>query len=152
MTLEKTTRSYRRIGAVVAVLIALSGYGPMVPQAQAWEHEGAGWYGNMGFECYDASYCTGDLQGYVGLPVEWSPLAHCTGGDWYIDATEIVTGALPPGLYIDDGNIVGVPERAGTWHLRVQFVNMNCAGTYYGDHTQDIHITTEGSSAPRSLQ
>lgn len=153
MLFGKTARIHGRIGVAVAIsiFIALSGYGPMVPRAQAWEHDGPGWYGDMGYECYDADWCTGELHGYVGLPVEWKPKAHCVGGGWNFERVEIVTGGLPPGLTFEDGNIVGVPARAGTWHLRVKFVGMECAGSYYGDHTQDLHITTEGSSSPGSV-
>ncbi len=126
--------------------------GAMAPEARAWEHEGPGWYGEIGYDCYDASYCAGNLKAFVGLPVEWNVKAHCAGGSWYMERTEIATGSLPPGLYInDDDQIVGVPERAGNWHLRIRIVGFECGGNYWDELTHDLHITTEGSSAPRSV-
>ena len=147
-----TIKFYGRICAAVAILVAFLGIGPMAPEAQAWKHKGPGKYGQMGYECYDVNYCRGNLSAKVGLPVDWSVRAHCSGGDWNFKRAEIVTGALPPGLRIDKHNIVGVPERAGTWYLRVRFVGVNCAGGFYGDQTQNLKIITEGSSAPRRLR
>ena len=151
MNQGKTIKFYGLICVAVAILVAFLGIGPMAPQAQAWEHTGPGWYGDIGYECYDVSYCRGELHAYVGLAVDWSARAHCTGGDWSMERVEIVTGALPPGLSISGIHIVGVPTRAGTWHLQVRFVEIECAGKYYGDETQTLAITTEGSSAPQSV-
>jgi len=138
----------------VAILVTFLGYGPTARQAHAWKHQGPGLYGAIGYECY-YSPCTGKLSGKVGLPVKWSASANCTGGGWSMKRVEVATGALPPGLrFGGKGNtrIVGVPKRAGTWYLRVRFVGVKCAGKSYGDETQDLKITTEGSSAPRSLR
>ncbi len=95
----------------------------------------------------------GKIAANVGLPVNWGIYASCVGGNWTFSRAEIVSGVLPPGMRIDPSNyhIVGVPTRAGTWHLRVKFINVRCAGNYYKDNTQDLHITTKGSSAPRRV-
>jgi hypothetical protein len=97
------------------------------------------------------------LNAYVGLPVDWTTWANCAGGDWNFSYVEISSGALPPGLRIGNNAkgqtaIVGVPERAGTWHLQVRFNNVTCAGKSYGAQTQVLHITTEGSSAPQRVR
>lgn len=108
------------------------------------------------------------LQAHVGLPVNWKVWGKCT---YYITGrrvewtgfsssgyAEVASGALPPGLRIgqdDQGAyaIVGVPERAGTWHLQIRFVGATCRdGRWSGDNIQTLHITTEGSSSPRRVQ
>lgn len=96
---------------------------------------------------------SGNLNANVGLPVDWSMRARCVGGSWNLSRVAIVTGALPPGLRIDPSsmNIVGVPTRAGTWHLRLRYTGVTCAGKSYKGNTQDLHITTKGSSAPRRI-
>ena len=153
----KTIKFYGLNYVAVAILIAFLGIGPMVPQVQADEHQGPGlyWWGKVGYECYNSRDCGGmkKLKAYVGLPVDWGAKARCVGGEWDFDWIEIVTGALPPGLRIEPTSydIVGVAERAGTWYLRVRFVGVTCAGLHYGDRTQTLAITTEGSSAPQSV-
>lgn len=111
-----------------------------------------GLYGSPYFGSSD-----GNLFANVGLPVEWTARAPCRGGDWNMSRVEIATGALPPGLRIGSTSqgstaIIGVPERAGTWHLRIRFVGITCAGNSYNDYTQDLHIKTEGSSVPRPVR
>ena len=143
-----TTRSL----AVVLASFALVGCGMGAQSQNKPEEPGLYWYGKVGYECYSIN-CSGLLNANVGLPVDWSPRARCVGGGWNFTRAEIVSGALPPGLRIDPSSlhIVGVPKRAGTWHLRVRFVNVRCANMTYGSKTQDLHITTKGSSAPRRI-
>ena len=143
----------------VATLVIFLGYGPMAPRAQADNHQGSGlyWWGKVGYECYNSRDCGGmkKLKAYVGLPVDWGAKARCVGGGWSIKRVEVATGALPPGLRFGgkyNTRIVGVPKRAGTWYLRIRFLGVRCAGKYYGDKTQDLAITAQGSSAPRSLR
>lgn len=98
-------------------------------------------------------YYSRELHGFVGLPFEEKPTAKCVGGGWrFTSPVQIETGALPPGLYIDEaGRITGVPERAGTWYLRVRWDGVECAGKTYSGSYQNLKIITSGSSAPRSL-
>ena len=156
MNQGKNIKLYGLNCVAVAIVATVLGYGPMSPQAQASKHQGPGLYGVVGYECYSGS-CRGmrKLKAYVGLPVKWGPKAPCRGGGWSMKRVEVATGALPPGLRFGGKNnnrIVGVPKRAGTWYLRVRFVGIKCAGKYYKDTTQDLQITAEGSSAPRSLR
>jgi hypothetical protein len=109
-------------------------------------------FGCPGGNCYDTT-----LTAYVGLPVEWTAWASCHPQGWNLSHAEISSGALPPGLYIGNnaqGNaaILGVPERAGTWHLQVRFHGVTCAGGTFNPITQTLHITTEGSSAPQRVR
>ena len=138
---------------VFAVSVSFFSHGPAV----ASDHQGPGlyWWGRVGFECYNSQDCGGmkKLKAYVGLPVEWKPKARCVGGGWNFNRVEVATGAFPSGLRINSkSHIVGVPKRAGTWYLRVRFVGVTCAKMHYGDKTQDLAITAEGSAAPRSLR
>lgn len=148
-----------RIMSWICMIFAVSGSFWARGPAVAWSAEAPGLYTmscGRGIGSPDTVHygylCTGTLSAYVGLPVDWEPQARCVGGGWGLSRAEIATGALPPGLTINaKAHIVGIPERAGTWHLQVRFVNVTCAGTSYGDKTQDLHITTEGSSAPKSV-
>lgn len=138
-----------RIALVTVLGLLMTACGSGGSQAKKTRQPGL--YGRLGYECFNSRYCTGNLSALVGIPVDWSTKANCVGGPWYRDRVEIVSGALPPGLSIDPAqnyHIVGVPRRAGTWHLRIRMLNVRCAGKTYGDFTQDLHITTKGSSAP----
>jgi hypothetical protein len=97
---------------------------------------------------------TNSLHGYVGLPFNEFPKARCIGGTWnFTYPVRIETGALPPGLHMDEqGRITGVPERAGAWYLRVAWDGITCAGMTYKGNYLNLRIVTEGSSAPRSLR
>lgn len=92
------------------------------------------------------------LKGYVGLPFSKPARARCVGGRWSSEGVRIVTGALPPGLRFSHSKIEGVPTRAGTWHLSIKFLNVRCAGKIYHPKPHILHITTEGSSAPRRVR
>jgi hypothetical protein len=138
------------------VLSFLGVYGLAAPQVWA-KDQGPGlyWWGKIGYECYNSQDCGGikKLKAFVGLPVTWKPKARCVGGKWNFKRVQVATGALPPGLRLDNkDHIVGVAQRAGTWYLRIKFTGVTCAGKFYGDKTQDLAITTEGSSAPRSVR
>ena len=117
-----------------------------------------------------------EFHGFVGLPVdEHPPWGRCyiffhgpNGEDsrfanqafitWTFGWVSIESGQLPPGLSMDsDGNISGVPQRAGTWHLRVQFHSLKCKTKDFGDFVMgdryiNLHIKTEGSSVPQSVR
>ena len=117
-----------------------------------------GLYDGPGFGCPSSISCDNTTLGaYVGIPVTWETFAGCRGGRWSYRSVEISSGALPPGLRIGvdskgETAIVGVPERAGTWHLQMRFDGVTCAGESYGSQTQTLHITTVGSSAPRQVR
>ncbi len=137
-------------GTILSALLVSFTLAGCVGAAPTAAPRAPGLYGGVHYS-YSRS---GNLQANVGLPVDWSTKADCVGGPWYRDRVEIVSGALPPGLRIDPANyhIVGVPTRAGTWHLRVRFINVKCAGKIWRNSlTQDLHITTKGSSAPRRI-
>ena len=141
----------KRLGTakILTVILASSVLVGCMGAAPAPPPQSPGLYGGVYY--YTRS---GNLTANVGLPVNWMPLARCVGGKWSRRGVTIVSGELPPGLRIDpaqNSHIVGVPKRAGTWHLRVSFNDVRCAGKDYGDKTQDLHITTRGSSAPRRI-
>ena len=107
--------------------------------------------------CPDVSF-----HAYVGVPFDsGGPLTNeVVCQSWNYRDAAVASGALPPGLALirkgDGHHIVGTAERAGTWHLTVKFVGITCrtpGGQTFsdGERTQVLHITAEGSSAPRSV-
>lgn len=113
-----------------------------------------GLYG-PGFAYYDDGYggwgWTGNFDIFVGIPFEAYATLKCfdSAGNRPGDASfavSIVSGELPPGLeVVSHDTIAGVPTRAGTWHLRVAFDNLYCAGNYYETRYQDLTIKTSGN-------
>ncbi len=81
-------------------------------------------------------------------------------------AVVLRSGALPPGLRLENGMIIGVPERPGDWYFTVQFLAIRCGDqTYYADDPDtppspnfkspspilQIEIKTVGSAMPQAL-
>jgi hypothetical protein len=100
-----------------------------------------GLFGNPRFE-------TSTVAAKVGLPFKESATADCRGGDWTASLS-VKTGALPPGIRLrSNGDIDGVPIRAGDWYFTIEFSSVECAGKRYANVTQQMNIKTEGSAAP----
>jgi hypothetical protein len=144
---------------VVCLLLSVAGCVPAISsrtqEPGLYRRPGFGWEQQGDVDHRGRFYSwwalTGKLYGNVGLPFEAAPTAKCVGSGWTADVLEIVTGALPPGLRISGLHIVGVPTRAGDWYFQVRIKNVQCAGKYYGDYTQNVNIATTGSAAPRRL-
>jgi hypothetical protein len=145
----------RRQGTSSVAIALTAAFGLSVAGCESTESEREQPYQPPTPGLYGSPYYAYPLSAKVGLPVDWAPGARCIGGGWH-GAAEVVTGALPPGLTLDNlqttGHITGVPTRAGTWYLRVRFAELSCADKTYPDSTQDLEIKTEGSSAPQSVR
>jgi len=62
---------------------------------------------------------------------------------WTIGGARVTSGELPPGLTIEDGQIGGVPNEAGTYKFHIEFSNVMCAGTPYEGQAVDGQITVK---------
>ena len=96
-----------------------------------------------GCDEYGGNYTTANAT--VGLPFEWRLTARCNTGTWTVQAAEVGTGRLPPGLEIEPQyfRIVGVPTRAGSFSLPMLFRGIECPGSNYrpyGDSTANFTI------------
>jgi hypothetical protein len=82
----------------------------------------------------------------VGKRFSIKPVAHCVydnGHDarWSITGARVASGALPPGLVLEEGSIGGIPTEAGSWTLTVKFTGPICAGKPHDILTVDVTIT-----------
>jgi hypothetical protein len=81
----------------------------------------------------------------VGQRMQAKPAAQeCTGPDgaearWANTGARVTTGALPPGLVIEDGAIAGVPTTPGTYKATIRFSGVTCASAPTDDKL--VHIT-----------
>jgi hypothetical protein len=62
---------------------------------------------------------------------------------WTIGGARLTSGELPPGLTIEDGQIGGVPTKAGTYTFHIEFSNVMCAGKAYAGQAVDGQITVK---------
>ncbi len=82
----------------------------------------------------------------VGHAFHAAPAARCEYGDgrpsqWGSTGARVEGGALPPGLSLDDGAIVGTPTTAGTFDATVVFHGVACGGKPFADQRATVHIT-----------
>ncbi len=85
-------------------------------------------------------------RAHVGTRYSASPAARCEYGDgrpsqWGSTGARVEGGALPPGLSLDDGAIVGTPTTAGTFDATVVFHGVACGGKPFADQRATVHIT-----------
>jgi hypothetical protein len=59
---------------------------------------------------------------------------------WAITGARVTSGALPPGVSIEDGALTGTPTKAGDYHAQVAFTGVTCAGKDLADQTIDVAI------------
>lgn len=60
--------------------------------------------------------------------------------------TDIVSGELPPGVYIENGSeISGTPEKRGHYTAVVEQSDINCNDSYYGSFKQELRFHVTGS-------
>jgi hypothetical protein len=82
----------------------------------------------------------------VGKTFHAAPAARCEYGDgrpseWATTGAQIETGALPPGLSLDDGAIVGTPKTAGDYRATIVFHGVACGGKPFADQRATVHLT-----------
>jgi hypothetical protein len=81
----------------------------------------------------------------VGARFSASPAARCEYGDgrtsqWATTGARITAGALPPGLSLDEGAIVGKPTTPGDYHATIVFHGVVCGGKPFPDQQADVHL------------
>ncbi len=59
---------------------------------------------------------------------------------WTITGAHVASGALPPGLSLEDGSITGTPKQAGTYAAEIALSGMTCAGKATKDRTVSVSI------------
>lgn len=92
-----------------------------------------------------------DQNGEVGHPLYVSsPTANCTNdsgqsASWTLSPS-IISGSLPPGLALDNFNIVGIPTERGHWIVELHSGGLTCDGKGYLGFKQELrfHITGSG--------
>lgn len=62
---------------------------------------------------------------------------------WTIGGARVTSGELPPGLTLEDGQIGGVPSKAGTYRFHIELSNVMCAGKPYEGQAVDGQITVK---------
>jgi hypothetical protein len=82
----------------------------------------------------------------VGVRFYAKPVARCVRDDgsdarWAITGARVVSGALPPGIAIEDGVLTGRPTSSGDFGARLVIFGVSCAGRSYPDQTVDVHLT-----------
>jgi hypothetical protein len=82
----------------------------------------------------------------LGARFSAKPSARCLRDDgsearWAITGARVASGALPPGITIEDGELAGTPTRAGDFSARLVISGITCAGKSYPDQTLDVHVT-----------
>ena len=85
----------------------------------------------------------------VGERMQAKPAAQeCTGPDggegrWANTGARVTTGALPPGLIIEDGAIAGVAKKPGTFKATIRFSGVTCASQPTDDKLVHVTIVVE---------
>lgn len=104
-----------------------------------------GWYGvSKGWNDWKS-----DIDGQVGYPLYVSsPGAWCRPSLKWTTNASIVSGTLPPGVTLNDGDFTmsGTPKERGHWTVKLRLSNIRCEGSYYKDFEQELrfHITGTG--------
>jgi hypothetical protein len=84
----------------------------------------------------------------VGARFSASPAAQCEYGDgrasqWATTGARVTAGALPPGLSLDEGVIVGKPTAPGDYHATITFHGVVCGGKPFPDQQTDVHLVVK---------
>jgi hypothetical protein len=84
----------------------------------------------------------------VGKHYQVKPSAECKRDDgsdarWTTGGASVESGALPPGLELEDGAINGSPTKPGTYSARVAVSGVTCAGKALPDQHVDVSITVK---------
>ncbi len=90
-----------------------------------------------------------NTSGKAGFHMVAQARANCPV-TWYSDKPSIVEGYLPPGLKLDNWNIVGTPQQPGNWLVKVRFTTITCQGTSYPNQDVNVFFNIQGD-APREL-
>jgi hypothetical protein len=72
-----------------------------------------------------------EIVGRVGQPLRAAPVSTCRGV-WQ-PISQWLDGDLPPGISQPDseGRFAGMPQRTGSWEVRMSFMQNRCDGQYY---------------------
>jgi hypothetical protein len=62
---------------------------------------------------------------------------------WSIGGAKVMSGELPPGLTLEDGQIGGVPTTPGSYQFHIELTNVMCAGTSDPDQAADVQLTVK---------
>lgn len=89
-----------------------------------------------------------DSPAKVGKHYQVKPEADCKRDDgsdarWTSGGVNVESGALPPGLEIEDGAINGAPTKAGSYRARIAVSGVTCAGKPLPDQHVDVSITVK---------
>ena len=84
----------------------------------------------------------------VGKHFQVKPAADCKRDDgndarWTSAGASIESGALPPGLELEDGAINGAPTKPGSYSARIAVTGVTCAGKAVDDQHVDVSITVK---------
>ncbi len=87
-----------------------------------------------------------DSPAKVGKHYQVKPSADCKRDDgsdarWTTGGASVESGALPPGLELEDGAINGAPTKAGTYNARIAVTGVTCGGKTLPDQHVDVSIT-----------
>jgi hypothetical protein len=87
-----------------------------------------------------------DAKAKIGKHYQVKPAAECKRDDgsdarWTSGAARVESGALPPGVEIEDGALNGAPTKAGTYNARIAVTGVTCAGKAMDDQHVDVTIT-----------
>jgi hypothetical protein len=72
--------------------------------------------------------------------------ARCTHDDgrdarWTMTGARVASGALPPGVALEEGALTGTPTAAGTYRATITVAGNTCAGKAQPDQQLDVTIT-----------
>ena len=81
----------------------------------------------------------------VGKHFYAKPAAQCTYDNgreahWAITGARVDSGALPPGVTIEDGAITGTPAKPGSFSAKIKVTGIACAGKPLADEIVDVRI------------
>lgn len=113
--------------------------------------KGGGMTGGFRVFYPDAENSPRGLVVKAGARMQAKPAAaDCKGPDggegrWATTGARVTTGALPPGLVIEDGAIAGVPTTPGTYKATIRFSGVTCATQPSDDKLVHVTILVEPS-------
>lgn len=132
------------MGALAFCFVTASGYAGITEQ-YGWNYKPVIYDGMDGHE---GSVEGVDIDGEVGYPLfVKGATANCEPTHEWNGSAEVILGALPPGLTLQDNfDITGIPTERGHWIVSIKLSDIQCDGSYYMGFTQQLrfHITGTG--------
>jgi hypothetical protein len=114
----------------------------------ACPHKGGDAGGTPGFAIRYPDADVMSTPAKVGTHFSAKPAGQCfrddgTEGRWAMSGAKVISGELPPGLTLEEGEIAGIPKAAGTFKSTIELGEVTCAGKPYPGQTVDILITVK---------